>query len=114
MQQGIVKIGAAAQMLGVSLNTLRNGEQSGELLPVRRSQGGTRYDAMSDILGCEVGRYAEALLCACFKSRSESRFGGVLCGERLAVRDDKGFRIGHHLSQERVAGVVGVDFCVAE
>ena len=55
MQQGIVKIGAAAQMLGVSLNTLRNGEQSGELLPVRRSQGGTRYDAMSDILGVKSG-----------------------------------------------------------
>ncbi len=39
----LVKIGKAAEMLGVSVQTLRQWEQSGELLPDRRSAGGRRY-----------------------------------------------------------------------
>lgn len=39
----LVKIGEAAQILGVSIQTLRKWEKSGELLPDRKSKTGTRY-----------------------------------------------------------------------
>ena len=39
----LVKIGKAAELLGVSVQTLRKWEDSGELLPDRRSEGGVRY-----------------------------------------------------------------------
>ena len=42
----LVKIGKAAGMLGVSVQTLR---ASGELLPDRRSKGATRYYAVDRI-----------------------------------------------------------------
>ena len=38
-----ISIGKAAKLLGVSVQTLRRWEQNGELLPDRRSKGGTRY-----------------------------------------------------------------------
>jgi putative resolvase len=47
----LVKIGKAAEMLGVEVQTLRKWEESGELIPDRRSKGGTRYDAMAKVLG---------------------------------------------------------------
>lgn len=45
----LVKIGKAAGMLGVSVQTLRAWEASGELLPDRRSKGATRYYAVDRI-----------------------------------------------------------------
>jgi putative resolvase len=39
----IIKIGAAAKILGVSIETMRKWEKSGEVLPLRKSQSGTRY-----------------------------------------------------------------------
>jgi hypothetical protein len=39
----LVKIGRAATLFGVSAQTLRAWEASGELIPDRRSKGGTRY-----------------------------------------------------------------------
>lgn len=39
----MVKIGKAANLLGVSVATLRKWEVSGELLPTRKTKGGTRY-----------------------------------------------------------------------
>jgi hypothetical protein len=39
----LVKIGKAAGLLGVSVQTLRKLEDSGELVPDRRSEGGVRY-----------------------------------------------------------------------
>jgi len=39
----LIKIGEAARMLGVSVQTLRSWERSGELPPDRKSRGGTRY-----------------------------------------------------------------------
>jgi predicted site-specific integrase-resolvase len=47
----LVKIGKAAELLGVSVQTLRKWEDSGELLPDRRSEGGVRYYDMGKILG---------------------------------------------------------------
>ena len=38
-----VKIGKAAEFLGVSVQTLRKLEDSGELVSDRRSEGGVRY-----------------------------------------------------------------------
>lgn len=46
MEKRLVKIGEAAALLGVSVITLRKWEQTGELLPDRKTKGGTRfYDA---------------------------------------------------------------------
>jgi putative resolvase len=47
----LVKIGKAAEMLGVEVQTLRKWEESGELIPDRRSKGGTRYYDVGKILG---------------------------------------------------------------
>jgi len=43
MEKRLVKIGEAAALLGVSVITLRKWEGSGELLPDRKTRGGTRY-----------------------------------------------------------------------
>jgi hypothetical protein len=47
----LAKIGKAAQLLGVSVQTLHAWEKSGELLPDHRSAGGTRYYEVTKILG---------------------------------------------------------------
>ena len=46
-----MKIGEAAKMLGSTPAQLRQWESTGELLPARKTRGGTRYYAMSDLLG---------------------------------------------------------------
>jgi len=38
-----VKIGEAAALIGSTLATLRKWEATGELLPARKTKGGTRY-----------------------------------------------------------------------
>lgn len=43
MESRFVKIGTAAELLGVSIETLRKWEQTGELVPDRKSLGGTRF-----------------------------------------------------------------------
>jgi predicted site-specific integrase-resolvase len=47
----LVKIGKAAEMLGVDVQTLHAWEKSGELVPDRRSSGGTRYYDVAKIMG---------------------------------------------------------------
>lgn len=47
---GLVKIGKAAETLGVSVQTLHAWEASGELVPDRKSAGGTRYYDLAKIL----------------------------------------------------------------
>ena len=47
----LVKIGKAADMLGVDVQTLRAWEASGELIPDRRSKGGVRYYDIGKIMG---------------------------------------------------------------
>lgn len=46
----MVKIGAAAEMLGTTPQTMRKWEATGELLPAPKTRGGTRYDAVDDLL----------------------------------------------------------------
>lgn len=53
MDARLVKIGKAAKLLGAKLDTLRKWESTGELLPARKTKGGTRYYAVADILGLE-------------------------------------------------------------
>jgi predicted site-specific integrase-resolvase len=47
---GLVKIGKAAETLGVSVQTLHKWEATGELVPDRKSAGGTRYYDLAKIL----------------------------------------------------------------
>ena len=51
MEKRLVKIGEASRLLGCSISTLRKWEATGELLPARKTKGGTRYYATSDLLG---------------------------------------------------------------
>ena len=51
MEKRLVKIGEAAALLGVAVATLRKWESTGELIPSRKTAGGTRYYAVADLLG---------------------------------------------------------------
>ena len=51
MEQRLVKIGVAADLIGTTPGQLRKWESTGELLPARKTLGGTRYYAMADLLG---------------------------------------------------------------
>ena len=55
MEQRLVKIGEAAKVLGSSVAQLRKWEATGDLMPARRTKGGTRYYAISDLLGVKNG-----------------------------------------------------------
>ena len=61
MSQRLVKIGEAARLLGTTPRTMRQWEETGELLPVRKTRGGTRYYAVSDLL--TVGNEAAPTVC---------------------------------------------------
>ena len=45
-----IKIGEAAKILGVSIQTLRRWEESGYLLPSRKSKGNTRYYNLDQLI----------------------------------------------------------------
>ena len=47
----LVKIGEAARILGSTPAQLRQWEATGELLPARKTRGGTRYYVTADLLG---------------------------------------------------------------
>ena len=51
MESRLVKIGEAARLIGSTPDTLRRWEANGELLPARKTRGGTRYYAVADLLG---------------------------------------------------------------
>ena len=51
MEKRLVKIGDAAAMLGVAVSTLRKWESTGELLPARKTAGGTRYYDANQLQG---------------------------------------------------------------
>ena len=51
MEPRLVKIGEAARLIGSTPDTLRKWEATGELLPARKTRGGTRYYAVADLLG---------------------------------------------------------------
>lgn len=49
-----IKIGEAAKILGVSIQTLRRWEQSGYLVPRAKSEGNTRYYDLSQLTDKEI------------------------------------------------------------
>ena len=51
MENRLVKIGEAAEIIGSTPATLRKWEKTGELLPARKTKSGTRYYATADLLG---------------------------------------------------------------
>lgn len=51
MDKRLVKIGEASVLLGVDTTTLRRWEATGELIPSRKTKGGTRFYAVDEILG---------------------------------------------------------------
>ena len=50
MDRRLLKIGEAAAMIGSTPATLRRWEETGELLPARKTKGGTRYYAVNDLM----------------------------------------------------------------
>ena len=52
----LIRIGEAAALMGVSVQTMRKWERTGELPPTRKSQSGTRYYDRLDLL--DVGNEA--------------------------------------------------------
>lgn len=57
MNKRFIKIGQAAELLGVSIETMRRWEKSGELLPDRKTKGGTRYYDVGKLLNAENNDY---------------------------------------------------------
>ena len=99
----LVGIGEASQMLGVRPGTLRKWERTGELLPARKTRAGTRYYAVSDLLG--VANEAAPTLCHARVSRPDrkadldrqSRAGGYCAakGWRTETIRDLGSGLNH-------------------
>ena len=50
MEERYIKIGAAAKLLGCGVDTLRKWEKSGELVPDRKTKGGTRFYDIAKLL----------------------------------------------------------------
>jgi DNA-binding transcriptional MerR regulator len=49
-----IKIGEAAKVLGVSIQTLRRWEESRYLVPDRKTKGGTRYYSLDKLINKEI------------------------------------------------------------
>lgn len=71
-----VRIGAAAEMLGVSADTLRRWGEMGKLR-TRRSRGGQRLVALSDVLRISNAKRSRARLPAVAQS-ARNRFDGIV------------------------------------
>ena len=63
MERRFVKIGEAAKMLGVSIETMRRWEASGELVPHRKTKGGTRYYDVNKLINAENNDYPTVCYC---------------------------------------------------
>jgi molybdopterin-binding protein len=75
-KNGAVRIGIAAEMLGVSSDTLRRWGETGKLR-TRRSQGGQRLVALSDVLRLSAAKRAKARPPAVAQS-ARNRFEGIV------------------------------------
>jgi predicted site-specific integrase-resolvase len=53
LKKRLVKIGEAARALGTSVDNMRRWEATGELIPARKTKGGTRYYNLQEIMGTE-------------------------------------------------------------
>ncbi len=63
MEKRFVKIGEAAKMLGVSIETMGRWETSGELVPHRKTKGGTRYYDINKLRNEENNEYPTVCYC---------------------------------------------------
>ncbi len=59
----LIRIGAAARLLGVTPQTLRKWESTGYLVPLRKTPGGTRYYSQAQLLGLKSD---DATLTVCY------------------------------------------------
>ena len=59
----MVKIGEAAKILGSTPAQLRKWEDTGELLPARKTRGGTRYYSVADLFGRRVAASDPLTVC---------------------------------------------------
>jgi putative resolvase len=50
MKKRLIKIGEAAKLLGTTPQVMRKWEETGELIPARKTTGGTRYYNLEEIL----------------------------------------------------------------
>ena len=57
MEKRFIKIGEAAVLLGVGIDTLRKWEKSGELAPDRKTKGGTRFYDAAKLMGLGEADY---------------------------------------------------------
>jgi predicted site-specific integrase-resolvase len=57
MKKRLVKIGEAANLIGSTPATLRKWEETGELLPARKTRGGTRYYDRAELLSLDEQDY---------------------------------------------------------
>ena len=57
MEKRLVKIGEAAKILGTTPDTLRKWETTGEVIPTRKTKGGTRYYEVSKLLQLDSGEF---------------------------------------------------------
>jgi predicted site-specific integrase-resolvase len=57
MSKRLVKIGEAAKLLGTTPETLRKWEATGEVIPTRKTKGGTRYYDAAKLLNIDSGDY---------------------------------------------------------
>ncbi|MGK7897681.1 MAG: IS607 family transposase [Xenococcaceae cyanobacterium] len=63
MAKRFIKIGEAAKILGVSIETMRRWESSGELVPHRKTKGGTRYYDINKLALAENNDYPTVCYC---------------------------------------------------
>ena len=71
MEKRLVKIGEAARLLGTEPATLRKWEKTGELLPARKTKGGTRYYDVAELLG--LNNESAPTLCYCRVSSHDQK-----------------------------------------
>lgn len=71
MDKRLVKIGEAARLLGTDHSTLRKWESTGELLPARKTRGGTRYYDVAELMS--FTNEAAPTLCYCRVSSHDQK-----------------------------------------
>lgn len=74
---GTIRVGKAAELLGVSSDTLRRWEAAGKIR-TRRSRGGQRLIALSDVLRLSGTRRAKASQRPGVAQSARNRFAGVV------------------------------------
>src|SRR5919204_6467087 len=76
-KEGTIRIGAAAEMLGVSADTLRRWSADGKLR-TRRSRGGQRLVTLPDVLRLARARGAKARQRPAVAQSARNRFEGIV------------------------------------